>query len=83
VFVKERGPGTLAGVAVKLDFAENSRKMVTVVDRKTVKVEVLKHCVGYTPGFCRNQECAHFSCYDAHSGKQRNQDDSYRGMEVI
>jgi hypothetical protein len=39
--IKEREPGTLsgvAGVAIKLDFAENGRKELTVVDRKTVNV---------------------------------------------
>jgi hypothetical protein len=64
--IKDRGPGTWVGVAIKLDFAANSRKEMTVVDHKMVNVEVLTYCVLYTSDFCRNLECGvHFSCYSA------------------
>jgi hypothetical protein len=43
--IKEKEPGTWSGIAIKLDFAENGRKELTVVDRKTVNVEVL--CLAY------------------------------------
>jgi hypothetical protein len=62
--IKERGPGTWAGVAIKLG---NSRKEMTVADRITAKVEVLTYSARYTAGFCRNPEYGvHFSCYVAH-----------------
>jgi hypothetical protein len=36
--IKEREPGTWSGVAIKLDFAENSRKEMAVAGGKTVNL---------------------------------------------
>lgn len=81
--IKEREPGTWSGVAevaMKLDFAENGRKEMAVVDHKTVNVCVSKYYGWHTPGFCRNPE---HGVHDVQSGKQGSQADWSGEMEVI